>query len=334
MRIGTISYKTNTGLGYQCRDYVKFLNAKPMVIDLSMHNRVVLNDWYPGIKVIKDYPRDEDIKEFIKDLDVLIFGETPLNYNFYKIAKTCGIKTATVINWEFFDHIIHPDYPLPDLFIMPSIWGYKEVKEFSDQKGIKCIQLHHPVDRNEITYKLRTTKKFLHIAGKPATYDRNGTWEFLTHVLNGRVTTQSVDLANQIRSRYRHTQVYTNIQDNNYLYQLGDILIYPRRYGGNSLVLNEALSSGMPVCMPDISPNNNILPTEWLVPAKIVESFTPRTKIDVYSVISELFKEKLDWFRNCDIEKESRKANEIADTISWDKLKSKYIEALEDLCKS
>lgn len=334
MKIGTIAYATNTGLGYQTKAYVKhFEPEKIMLVNLKSFNGLALNDWYSDQNVIHvdGYPRDEHIIEFLRGLDVVILAETPLNYALYAHARHMKVKTAVVINWEFFDHEVNPQYPLPDLIIMPSQWHYAEAQLFCSRNNIRCAQIHHPVDREEIRFRLRTTRKLMHIAGKPAAHDRNGTWDFLQFVPNGLVTTQSEDLARHIRSRYRHSNVFTDIDNVNDIYNKGDILVLPRRYGGNCLPMNEALASGMPVCMPNIEPNNNILPPEWLYEAKAVDSFTPRTKIDIYSPIANSFKEKLEWFKNCDIKQESEKASDIADSISWKTLKPKYMKVLEDL---
>jgi len=332
MKIGTIGYRTKNGLGYQVKSYVKHLDIdRVLVVDLSNHNSLPLTDWYPGAQEVKGYPRPPEIVKFIKGLDVVLLAETPLNYILYDIARVEGVKTAVVPNWEFFDYFLRPDYALPDLMIMPSVWKLDEAQKFCEEKGIKCIQLHHPVDREEFPFELRTTSKFLHIAGKPAVNDRNGTWDFLNACPEGKVLTQSDDLARHVRMKYRNSKVYTNIDDPSFMYQMGDILVLPRKYGGNCLPLNEALSSGMPVIMIDISPNNHILPKEWLVPAHYEGYFEPRTKVDLWQANYPALVEKLEWFKSCDIQAQSKKANEIADTISWETLKPKYLEALESL---
>jgi glycosyltransferase involved in cell wall biosynthesis len=90
----------------------------------------------------------------------------------------------------------------------------------------------------------------------------------------------------------RHEEI-DNYQD---IYHGADALILPRRYGGNCLPLNEAISTGMPVLMPDISPNNQFLDRTWLMPAEIVGQFEPRTVIDIYGVKPEDLAAKIDEF--------------------------------------
>lgn len=331
MKIGTLGYRTKTGLGYQVLSYVKHLPIeKVMVVNLNPHNGLPLTDWYESAQTVIGYPRPHDISAFLEGLDAVLLAETPLNYDLYAMARARGIKTAVVANWEFWDYYLKPDLPLPDLLIMPSMWRLDEAQQFALSRGIKCIQLHHPVDRDEFPFKLRTTKKFLHIAGNPAIHDRNGTFDYLRACPDGKLVTQNERFGTLIRNRYRQSKVYINVEDPNYMYQMGDILVFPRRYGGNCLPLNEALSTGMPVIMPDISPNNHLLPPEWLVPANKEGTFSPRTIVDLYRVDHEALAQRLDWFRACDIEAESRRADAIAETISWQKLGPMYLKALEE----
>lgn len=333
MKLGIIARRDRTGLGYQTKSYYDHLKPdKTLVIDLSpLNGNEQILDWYPGSPVVSVMPKERDLRQFLKDLDVVLTAESPYNYQLYTIAKEMGVKVANVINWEFFDHILHPEYPLPDLIIMPSTWYLEEAKKFANEHGIDCVYLHHPVDRQEIPFRLRTRSRMVHIAGKPAAHDRNGTESFLMAHPTGWVTTQSDDLAHRLRVQFRHSNVYTNIKTQKELYNLGDVMVLPRRYGGNCMPLNEALAAGMPVIMPDISPNNHLLPKEWLVPAKIINSFTPRTKIDIYEVDINALAEKIAWFQNTDMTVQSEKANQIAETISWTVMKNKYIQALESL---
>jgi glycosyltransferase involved in cell wall biosynthesis len=59
-------------------------------------------------------------------------------------------------------------------------------------------------------------------------------------------------------------------------------MLLPRRYAGLCLPMNEALISGLPVFMTDISPNNLILPKEWLVKSEHINVFQAKSLIDVY----------------------------------------------------
>lgn len=332
MRLGILAYSTHSGLGYQSRSYVKHLNpVKILDIDITRLNGMNHYEWYPEARVTKGYPSIEDCHWITDNVDVVLMAETPLNYELYKIARDKGVKTVNVINPEFYDHIKYPQYDMPDLIILPSVWLQNEITAHATSRMTKVVQLHHPVDLEEFPFTERSSHRFMHIAGKPATHDRNGTWDFLNACSDGIVTTQSEEMARMIRRRYRNTRVMTNIESPQDIYRYGDVLVMPRKYGGNCLPLNEALASGMPVIMPDISPNNHLLPKEWLVPATVTDHFEPRTRVDIYSTDIQALYNKLDWFRTQDMPTLSRQAYEIAKTISWDALRPKYLEVLESL---
>ena len=330
MRLTLLVRSDESGLGYQTRSYYKHLKPhKTVLIDISnLNGNKQHYDWYDYDMVIKGLPNKLDAERILEDTDVLLTAETPYYMDLYTLARQKGVKTVSVENPEFYDGIIYPQYELPDVIILPSVWLMDKIKAHAEPKGTKVVQLHHPVDRDEIPFRLRTNIKPLHIAGKPAAYDRNGTQDFMQACPNGTVTTQNEQLAVQIRKQYRHSRVLTGIYDQRELYGCGDILVFPRRYGGNCLPLNEALASGMPVIMPDISPNNHLLPKKWLVSATVREYFTPRTRVDVYQVNPAELAEKISYFTKDNIQAESRKADEIADSISWERLKDKWMDVL------
>ena len=89
----------------------------------------------------------------------------------------------------------------------------------------------------------------------------------------------------------------------------------------------------MPVIMPDIPPNNHILPKEWLVPATLTDSFEPRTKVDIYTVDVFALAERIQWVKD-NIRSESKRANEIADTISWETMLPKWEQAIRSVYES
>lgn len=329
-RLGLIVRSDNTGLGIQTRAYYKHLKPeRVMLVDISMINGNQQHyGWYENPYVIKGMPTDAECRTFLQGLDVVLTAETSYNANFYEIARQMGVKTVCVENPEFYDYIKYPHFPMPDVIILPSVWKQHEITMHAKSRGTKVVQIHHPVDLEEFPYTERQQATFMHIAGKPAANDRNGTHLFLRACPNGLVTTQSSDFLYQLSRTYRHSRIVTSIENPKQLYIMGNILVLPRKYGGNCLPLNEALASGMPVIMPDIEPNNHLLPPEWLVPAHVVSSFEPRTKVDIYETNHDALVSKLNWFLECHMPTESRKAYEIAKTISWEELKPKYEEVL------
>lgn len=331
-KLGLIARADNTGLGYQTYDYYKHLKPdKTIVIDLSPLNGNPQNDWYPNAQKFYGIPNHSDVLQILDGIDVLLTAETPYNLDLYRIARERGIKTICVENPEFYDHQLYSQYEMPDLIILPSVWLEEQIRNHAESRGTKVVQLHHPVDTTEIEFVERSQVIPFHIAGKQATNDRNGTWEFMQAVPDGTVATQSDDLAYHIRRQYRFSTVYTEIADNKTLYQLGNLLVFPRKYGGNCLPLNEALAAGVPVIMPNISPNNHLLPKEWLFDCHWEGFFEPRFRVDYYQSNINSIRDKIDYFNNIDFASASRQARAIAETISWNTLLPKYQEAIESI---
>lgn len=331
-RLGMFVYDTPNGLGYQAKSIAKHLKPDKLLnIDITKLNGMKKMGWYPGVPVAEGYPSEQAINEFLQDLDLVLVVETPLNYYLFQRARELGVKSVQIPNWEFLDYFVKPDLAFPDLIISPSMWHFSELKNLSEARGAKCVYIHHPVDREEFPFRLRSISKFLHVAGKPAVHDRNGTQDFLFSVPNGTVVIQSEEHAKRLRMMFRNSSIHSNVDDPSFIYQLGDVLVMPRKYGGNCLPVNEALSCGLPVIMTDVSPNNHLLPEEWLVEAYLSERFTPRTTVDIYSVKKEALDEKIEYFRNCDIREESKKADKIANSISWETLKPVWEQELLSL---
>ena len=354
MKLGLIARMDNTGLGVQTREFYKNMYPdKTMVVDIShLNGTKQYPERYPDATFIKGFPSDEDVQNFLAGLDVVFIAEAAYNNKLYSIAKEMNVKTAVAYNYEFFDWF-NDFTPRPDMFIAPSSWHYNNVDVFCKRNGIRHKYLHSPVNRESLSFRtIVQARTFLHIAGKPAAHDRNGTKtlieaasllktdaKIIIHFQGeqglAHQATNTIDdykaLADGIPNVSIQQHEYTNYKD---IYKRGDVMVLPRRYGGNCLPMNEALSVGMPVIMPNISPNNQFLPQQWLVSAYKHDEFTPRTKIDIYEANAQSLADRIDRFYELDeaaMVTENVRANNLAETISWKYLKWEYKKALEDL---
>jgi glycosyltransferase involved in cell wall biosynthesis len=178
--------------------------------------------------------------------------------------------------------------------------------------------------------------------GRPAVHDRNGSEDLLAalfHVTADIRLTVTCQEPGYVESMLHRFHVPANVElvvrsgdvDNNLvLYEGQDVLLMPRRFGGLSLPANEALGSGMPVVMPDISPNNTWLPSDWLVPATLQGSFMAKQRVDYYSVDHRALAAKIDLFASDAgfFQKAKREAAELRDQLSWDALLLTYHHVL------
>ena len=338
MRIGLIARSDNSGLGNQTRELAYMLNpSKILLVNSHSFNKNKQNpEWYNGYNVTNNagFIRDRVALEFLKDLDVVISCEIFYNKNFPVLAKQSGVKSILQYNYEFLDNLQDPRLPLPDVLLSPSRWGLEDVmQKFSNFCSV--IHLPPPTDHNlfENARKINSkpNKKLLHIAGKVAIKDRNGT-ETVIEMMKHSKEDFALEIRSQVDLDYeindnRIKIITDNIKNQEDLYSGYDAMVLPRRYAGLCLPMNEALLCGLPVFMTDISPNNQVLPSEWLVASYKTGQLMTRTMLDVYSADPIQLAAKVDAYMANDQAEQKRKAFEIGySNFSQESLKQKYLD--------
>jgi hypothetical protein len=332
-RLGLVAYGTATGLGYQTKAIYDHLRpAKTLLIDLSHRKRLPLHpEWFPGAQVVRDAPTVQDIAEFLDGLDVVLACETPANYGLFDQARKRGIRSVLAYNFEFLDYFRDPWLPRPTVFAAPSPWNVHRM----DQGPFPIVwELPVPVDPTGILQRQVTeARAFLHIGGRPAAYDRNGTLDFIYLAGQCRdldaewiVTCQSPteDITRALRGT--HVTLVADMPDPADLYRVGDVMVLPRRFGGLCMPAREAVTAGMPVIMPRIEPNTSWLPPEWLVPATLAGSFQAKTSIDLWQTDMQAL-EALVRRLNADpglVQEWAKDARDIATRWTWDALLPVY----------
>ena len=196
-----------------------------------------------------------------------------------------------------------------------------------------------PVDRREIPFKLRTkAETFVFNNGGGGTGGRNG-----MEALMKAIPLVKSDVKFIIRSQNQEPPKIedkrVNIEFKHYpnradIFNKGDVFVFPHMFDGLSLPIQEALSSGMLVLSTNFFPHNTYLPKEWLFDPDGFKqgrvSLVARD-IDVAILDPEKIAKKIDEWANKDISMESRKADEIAEKISWENMKDIYIDMFKSL---
>lgn len=302
------------------------------------------DEMYEGFTIQKSFgwPTNLECARFMNSgITHMITAETAYNPKMYEIAKRKGIKTFTQLNWEFLDHINNRHQPSPFMWLMPSYWFLEEMQSMYPN----TIYLPPPIFMNDfkaardVNLESKDERRFVHIVGKVASHDRNGTLDLIHSLKYSQARFKLI-----IRSQFDLPEYMEICDDPRVVFEIGnikekvdmykgfDLMIMPRRYGGLCLPMNEALCSALPVLMPDISPNNRVLPAEWLVPASKESDFMARTRIDVHRCDVMKLGMKLDWFANLPNDKlQDQKLNAYSlgyDNYSSDVLKEKYIEVM------
>lgn len=353
MEIGLLAFSSDTGLGYQTRDFYKHIPcSKVLIVDISkLNNMPVDHSWIPSyedFRVTDGIPTDEDVEWLVDGMDAVFLCETPLNYHLFEYAKEKGVATINQYNYEFLEHFRTPNLPMPTVLASPSTWGIERVKEIHDNVVLWSV----PMDTKGIKFrKLESLNTFIHVLGRPAANDRNGTLIFIEAAKRlGKKYTYKIYLqspkelktfehyepiAQAINEAQKvlgdNLQVYLDTENNLDMYKFGDVLVLPRRYGGLCLPMWESLASGVPVIMPDISPNNSILPKEWLVEAEVKGSFQTSSTIDLYETNIDRLVEVMENMRD-NITEYNIQAREIAESNSWDAQQPIILERFKKIC--
>lgn len=339
--------RADLGSGLQTQTYALARMLKPdrvMIVNSKSFNGVDPSpEMYDGLSVqmTQGWPTNLECARFMSGLTHVLTAETAYNPKIYELARMKGIKVFTQLNWEFLDHLVNPNQPKPYMWLMPSYWHLDDMKA----KFPNTVYLPPPVFLNDFkeardeNLNRSGKRRFVHVMGKVASHDRNGTYDLLDALKHSTGDFELViksqydvpEYTSQVDDR-RVTFEIGNFKDQQDLYRDFDAMIIPRRYGGLCLPMNEALASALPVIMPDISPNNEALPHEWLVPADQTGSFMARTKIDVHKTDFVRLAKLMDNFASIDEDKlqdMKLEAYEIAfNNYSSDSLREKYIEVM------
>lgn len=348
MRIGLLAYASPTGVGTQTLNLYKHLEpTKTLLVDFSPINHFPhYEELYAPqadatVVVVKGIPQAYDINSFCRDIDILIMVDTPLNYYFINCCRERGIKTVLYYRYEQLDYLTNPTLPKPDLLLASSPWQYDEVAHYAYNMSIPLACCPTPVDREVLPFTKRTeVRHFLHIAGHGDEYNRNGT--DILHAAMKLVKNPSVQLT--IRAQYQVTRspsdkritiITESISDYTRLYNNEDCLLMPRRFGGSCQPLNEAMSTGMLALMPNRAPQNQLLPSQLLLPSTlkaIVGRHIPVAAYYTEPAVLAAYIDHLAAMPSEDVMLLSEQMNALAEKISWSTQKQTIMEILKDVC--
>jgi glycosyltransferase involved in cell wall biosynthesis len=284
------------------------------------------------------------VERFLQSVDVVFSAETFYDYWLIKRARELGVRTVLQPNYEFLEYLIRPDLPRPDVFALPTPWHRFEIERALP--GETIIDLPVPVDLDVLPYRRRESlNTVLHVAGNVAQTDRAGTrvvveamrllyrdYSDVRCVIRAqRPLDPHRELTPPIGEIPRNTTVIVDQLDNyGDLYDDGDLLVLPRRFGGLCLPAQEAMGCGMPVLMPNVDPNHYLLPSSMLLPATAIETLQTRALLDLWDVDPADVADRIVSLRGrptvyaeaCEWAEDWRADH------SWDALRPRYMEVL------
>ena len=342
MTFGIIARCDNTGLGNQTRDLVRMLNPDRILLinSAKFNNNKQYPEWYDGYNVTmtNGFPTKQEVAIFMDGLNSVLTCETFYHPHFINLAQRRKVKTLMQYNYEFLDHLNKPDMPLPTYMISPSYWKVDEtIAKFGNDT--KVVHIPPPIYLDDFKSARENNmskdhKRILHIGGKAASQDRNGTQTVIDMLRHSKADYELVIRSqSELNINYKDSRLTVeigNIDSRSEMYNGFDAMVMPRRYAGLCLPMNEALVSGLPVFMTDISPNDQILPSDWLVSSSKVSTLMTRVKLDVYEADVRELAKKVDLYINSDKNLQKEKALTIGfENFDPSILKDQYLQILE-----
>lgn len=267
-KIGLIARdETMRGLAIQSRNFFDHMPVdRTLVIKMPRPDCLSGYGWYPGASFANydalHHTLDKDVVcDWMKGLDVVFTAETTYDWQLPNWARDLGVKTVIQGNPEFFRHDqeewVHQAHP--DAWWWPTPWRIDRLP--------RGQVMPVPMPDRLPSAKRGGKPRFLHVVGKRAWADRNGT-DVVIDAL--RSITEEVDFTIHgtgwelseiplpIDTKVSLAVEREGVEDRWTMYADHHVLVLPRRYGGNCLPALEAAACGLGVLMPDVSPNETM----------------------------------------------------------------------------
>lgn len=358
LRVASLIYATDSGLGLLAKAFVDHgVITHPIVVRHGRHP--THDEWHPDAPQITDLnnPAQRDMaSRHCAGCDVLLMLETPHIWSLIPHCRSKGVKTVLCPMYEC--EKANLEYQ-PDFFICPSLLDQQYYPD-------RSIFLPVPV---EVPWRQRTRAEvFVHNAGHGGLKGRNGTAEVLEameHIKSpAKLIVRSQESLYRTAGHRQHAQLTNPLirrgqkidyDDENaprpermaefregtmpyeQLWSEGDVFLFPEKFNGLSLPLQEARAAGMLVMCGARFPMTTWLPNEPLIPVKGYR----KNKIGPpYNEFSEaIFDPKhiaatVDGWYGADLTAYSLEGKAWAETMSWNALRPRYLQTLEALCAS
>jgi hypothetical protein len=326
-KVGFIARADNSGLGTMSWEFSKHIPCtKILVVKNGVYQ--IFPERFPGARVTKQSISKEDIAWLFEGIEVLVAFETTYDLTLFKQARKAGIKTIIIPMYE-----CSPPMSIlrPDVVICPSKLDFDT---YAGTPETTVLQSPFPVNRQMIPFRKRKIAKvFVHNAGHGGLAERNGTSELLAAIPMVQSDVKFV-IRSQRPIQYSHPKaeiLVGNFEKYSDMWGEGDVFIFPHKFDGMSLPIQEALSSGMPVLSTRIYPFTKWMPNDWFFDAEeIIRMRVMGNSPEIeYAVVKpESIARKVDEIANKDISGMSGQADQLADKLSWENLKQFYVQIL------
>lgn len=320
MRVGSLVYATHQGLGMLAKAfYERGVVTDVLVVRHPRHP--TLHEWYPNAPQTPIRPFDFNLAaDFCASMDVMLFFETPFDWRLIDYSRQIGVGTALMTMYECTPERLPAE---PNVFLCPS---KLDLQHFPPHHS---VYLPVPVD---IAWRQRTRAEvFVHNAGWGGLRGRNGTAEFLEAIQYVKSAARFVIRAQKpldfSHREPRIVQISYGTHPYDKLWNEGDVFVFPEKFCGLSLSLQEARAAGMLVMASDRFPINDWLPREPLIPVREYRRSSvgsPCREFDEAVIDPRAIAGQIDEWYGRDITDYSLSGRTWAESMSWEKLKPHY----------
>lgn len=319
MVVGTICYATESGLGRLAREFVRH-NVVQRILVMPHGHFINHPEWYGS----EGFTPNEKL-QFLEGLDVILLFEQMYDVSLLQLARKKGIKI-----------ILMPMYECTPARLPIEMDGYICPSELDLQHYRARGGVYIPVPVAQKWRQRDTACLFVHNAGHGGLDYRNGTPELLEALKylksDARFIVRGQPHCVMLNRLFRNFQgdprVTLTIGDvpEAELWATGDVFVFPEKFNGLSLPMQEAYASGMLVMGSNRFPMNNWLPKEPLIP---VNGYTvKRMAVNISSAVidpKQLAAHIDNWYGKS-ITDYSQQGKQWAQEHSWDALRPRYQE--------
>ena len=332
MRVGVVSTLTDRGIGIQTWEAARNLGASVLFVETRDRSAVSHPERAP--EATRAEWRGElnakTVQAWLRTVDVVYSAETFFDPRFCQWARMAGTRTVLHANPEFWT-----GQHRPDVLWTATPWRRDVMPPHTEVVPFPVATDRFVDDGPKFTSTGRKPQ-WLHVAGKRALADRNGTdilldaLPSLTEPCVVRIAVQHGDVPS-VPKTAPGVEVYVTTARDDYwtLYAGHDALVMPRRYGGLCLPVQEAMAAGLAVLMPDVSPND-VWPTVR-APAEFHRKVTmPCGRVPTYAVQPGVLASMMDQLADPEVRGVwQQRSRGWAQAHSWDALRPVWLAAME-----
>lgn len=284
--------------------------------------------WYPNSLFIENLRNGRELRkltDFCLSMDALLFFETPFAWEIIPKAREAKIKTVLMPMYECTPK---PCPYEPDYYFCPSLL---DLKYYPDRSKFIPVPVEMPWKQRD------KARVFVHNAGRGGLNQRNGTGVLLDAI---KYVKSPIKLIIRSQKPLQWTTEDPRVEirigsiSQEALYADGDVFIFPEKFNGLSLPLQEAAAAGMLVMAGDRFPMNTWLPTDPLIPVLRYEKERIAGRCPEYDAAiydpTDIAKTIDAWYDK-DIREYSAHGKYYSQINSWRTLGPRYLRYLKDI---